>query len=130
MRPGFQFAIDEFPSNAELAALWSVTWPFPATDDFQASLRACLLHVTARHEGRLAGFVKVASDGGIHAFLLDPTVHPDFGRRGLGTELVKRAADLARLRGARYLHVDFLPHLRGFYNGCGFEPTEAGLLTL
>jgi ribosomal protein S18 acetylase RimI-like enzyme len=126
----FQFATDEFPSNNELAALWELTWPFPATQDFQISLRACLLHITARRGGQLAGFVKVASDGGMHAFLLDPTVHPEFGRRGLGTELVRRATALARERGAEYLHVDFLPHLRGFYAGCGFLPTEAGLIAL
>jgi ribosomal protein S18 acetylase RimI-like enzyme len=126
----FQFAIDEYPSNAELAALWAVTWPFPATQDFQISLRVCLLHITGRHGGQLVGFVKVASDGDLHAFLLDPTVHPDFGRQGLGTELVKNAANLARERGARYLHVDFLPHLRGFYSGCGFAPTDAGLMRL
>jgi GNAT superfamily N-acetyltransferase len=126
----FLFAADEFPSNEELAALWALTWPFPATQDFQSSLRACLLHVTARQRGKLAGFVKVASDGDMHAFLLDPTVHPDFGRQGLGMELVRRAAQLAKERGAQYLHVDFLPHLRGFYAGCGFQPTEAGLMRL
>jgi GNAT superfamily N-acetyltransferase len=126
----FQFAVDEFPSNAELTALWSLAWPYPATQDFQASLRACILHITARNDGQLAGFVKAASDGGMHAFLLDPTVHPDFGRRGLGTELVKRAAVLARQRGVEYLHVDFLPHLRRFYEGCGFQPTDAGLMRL
>lgn len=124
------FIVDEFPPNAELAALWALTWPFPATKDFQPSLRACLLHITARRGMQLAGFVKVASDGGMHGFLLDPTVHPDFSRRGLGTELVMRAADLARQRGAQYLHVDFLPHLKGFYAGCGFQPTDAGLMTL
>jgi GNAT superfamily N-acetyltransferase len=126
----FQFAADEFPSHEELSALWALTWPYPAAQDFQSSLRACLLHITARRDGRLAGFVKVASDGGIHAFLLDPTVHPDFSRQGLGTELVKRAAALARQRGAEYLHVDFQPRLKGFYAGCGFAPTDAGLMRL
>jgi ribosomal protein S18 acetylase RimI-like enzyme len=126
----FEFAVDEFPSNAELSALWGATWPFPATQDFQMSLRACLLHITARRGGQLAGFVKVASDGDMHAFLLDPTVHPEFGRRGLGTELVRLAAKLAKERGAQYLHVDFLLHLKGFYTGCGFEPTNAGLMAL
>ncbi len=126
----FQFAVDAFPSNEELTALWAVAWAFPAEQDFRKSLRACLLHVTARRGGALAGFVKAASDGGKHAFLLDPTVHPDFARRGLGTELVKRAAELARQRGAEYLHVDYLPHLKGFYAGCGFQPSEAGLMRL
>ena len=130
LEAGFRFAVDEFPSNAELAALWAVTWPFRATQDFQISLRACLLHITARSGGKLVGFVKAASDGDMHVFLLDPTVHPDFSRQGLGTELVNRAAALSKERGAQYLHVDFLPHLKGFYAGCGFEPTEAGLMRL
>ncbi len=124
------FAVDEFPSNEELSALWAASWASAAPEDFQQSLRACLLHITARRGGALAGFVKVASDGGMHAFLLDPTVHPDFGGRGLGKELVMRAANLARQRGAEYLHVDYLPHLKGFYAGCGFQPTEAGLMRL
>ena len=126
----FQFAVDEFPSNEELAALWALTWPFPATQDFQGSLRSCLLHITARRNGQLAGFVKVASDGGMHAFLLDPTVHPDFSRRGLGTELVKRAVQAAAERGAHWLHVDFEPALKPFYDACGFAPTDAGLKRL
>jgi hypothetical protein len=28
------------------------------------------------------------------------------------------------------LHVDYEPHLDGFYRGCGFRPTAAGLLRL
>jgi GNAT superfamily N-acetyltransferase len=126
----FRFATDEYPSNAELAALWEVTWPYPATQDFQVGLRTCLLHTTARLHKQLVGFVTVASDGDMHAFLLDPTVHPDFGKQGLGTKRVRLAANLAKERGAICLHVDFLPHLRGFYAGCGFQPTEAGLMKL
>ena len=33
-------------------------------------------------------------------------------------------------RGAQWLHVDFEPHLTAFYRGCGFRPTEAGLIAL
>jgi hypothetical protein len=29
-----------------------------------------------------------------------------------------------------WLHVDFEPHLEGFYRGCGFTPTPAGLIRL
>jgi GNAT superfamily N-acetyltransferase len=126
----FDFAVDEFPPNDELRELWEAAWPFPAHADYQKSLGACLLHITARQRGRLAGFVKVASDGGMHAFLLDPTVHPDFRRNRLGTELVLRATVLARERGAEYLHVDFEPHLATFYAACGFSPTLAGLIRL
>ncbi|MHC4472138.1 MAG: GNAT family N-acetyltransferase, partial [Planctomycetota bacterium] len=61
---------------------------------------------------------------------LDPTVHPDLRRTGIGTELVRRAADLARDAGVEWLHVDFVPELTPFYERCGFRPTEAGLMKL
>ena len=78
----------------------------------------------------LAVLWAAAWDGGIHAFLLDTTVHPDLRRQGIATQLVKEAARIARERGAQWLHVDFEPHLRGFYHACGFRPTEAGLIRL
>ena len=64
------------------------------------------------------------------AFLLDPMVHPDLRRAGLGSSLVRRAPELARDRGATWLHVDYEPHLAGFYERCGFRPTQAGLIRL
>lgn len=63
-------------------------------------LERSLTWVTAHTDaGELIGFVNVAWDGGVHAFLLDTTVHPDHGRRGVGTGLVRRAAEASRGRG-------------------------------
>ena len=78
----------------------------------------------------MVGFVNVAWDGGIHAFIIDTTVHPSVRRNGIGRELVRRAAEAARTEGIVWLHVDFEPHLRAFYSACGFTPTEAGLMRL
>ncbi|MFJ6105315.1 GNAT family N-acetyltransferase [Streptomyces sp. NPDC092359] len=47
--------------------------------------------MTARHSGRLVGHV--IGDGGAHAFLLDTTAHPGARRTGLGTALVRAAAE-------------------------------------
>jgi GNAT superfamily N-acetyltransferase len=129
LETNFSFAEDEFPSDDELRELWQAAWG-ASPDGFQLSLKICLCHITARHEGGLAGFVKVAGDGALHAFLLDPTVHPNFRRQGLGSELVSRAAALAAERGAQWLHVDFEPELKPFYHACGFARTEAGLMRL
>ena len=93
-------------------------------------LARSLCWVTAHEAGRLIGFVNVAWDGGMHAFLLDTAVHPDCGRRGIGTALVRQAATEATRLGAGWLHVDYEPHLEGFYRGCGFVHTGAGLLRL
>jgi ribosomal protein S18 acetylase RimI-like enzyme len=55
---------------------------------------------------------------------------PDFRRRGIATELVGMVVEASRARGAEWLHVDYELYLEGFYRGCGFRPTEAGLMRL
>jgi len=88
--------------------------------------------VTARcADGALIGFVNVAWDGGDHAFLIDTKVHPDYQRRGIGTELVRIAARRAKEAGCEWMEVDFDERLAAFYyRACGFTPTRAGLLHL
>ncbi|GGS12271.1 GNAT family N-acetyltransferase [Deinococcus sedimenti] len=94
-------------------------------------LERSLTWVTAYHAGQLVGFVNVAWDGGVHAFLLDATVHPDWQRRGIGTRLVQEAVRATRESAdVAWLHVDHEPHLNHFYAACSFTPTHAGLLPL
>ncbi|MGO7674268.1 GNAT family N-acetyltransferase [Rhizobium ruizarguesonis] len=125
-----ELRIDPFPSTAELNTLWSVTWGAPALRDFTPILSRSLAHIGAYHDNQLIGFVNVAWDGGIHAFILDTSVHPDVRRQGIATRLVREATRVARERGAEWLHVDFEPHLTALYRACGFRPAEAGLIKL
>ncbi|MGO7180469.1 GNAT family N-acetyltransferase [Rhizobium brockwellii] len=125
-----ELRIDPFPSAAELNTLWSAAWGAPAARDSTRILSRSLTHIGAYHNNQLIGFVNVAWDGGIHAFILDTSVHPDMRRQGIATRLVREATRIARERGAEWLHVDFEPHLTGFYRACGFAPTKAGLIKL
>jgi GNAT superfamily N-acetyltransferase len=119
------------PLDADaLSDLVVASWPDASPRDWRPVLRYSLAYICAYHGEWLVGFVHVAWDGGAHAFLLDPTVHPNYRRRGIGTELVRRAAEAARSRGATWLHVDYEPHLAPLYEGCGFRPTAAGLMRL
>lgn len=88
--------------------------------------------VSARTADRqLVGFVNVAWDGADHAILLDTKTRSDWQHRGVGTELVRRAARHALEAGCEWLHVDFERELASFYFGaCGFRPTDAGLIHL
>ena len=88
--------------------------------------------VCARRDRRLVGFVNVAWDGGVHAFLLDAIVALDSRREGIGRDLVAAAVAGTRETGlCEWLHVDFDDHLRRFYfDSCGFTPTDAGLIAL
>ena len=87
--------------------------------------------VCAREGGELVGFVNVAWDGVVHAFVLDTMVTAGARRHGVGTRLVEIAVERARGAGCEWLHVDFDDHLRAFYfDACGFTPTNAGLIEL
>jgi ribosomal protein S18 acetylase RimI-like enzyme len=113
-----------------LNRLFRAAWLGYSEQSFARILSHSLVYVCAFAGKELVGFVHVAWDGGTHAFLLDPTVHPDHQRRGIGGELVRRATVLARERGVEWMHVDYEPLLAGFYRRCGFRPTEAGLMRL
>ncbi|MEU8269286.1 GNAT family N-acetyltransferase [Sphaerisporangium sp. NPDC049002] len=104
----------------------------PPADDWWTQVnRHSLGWVCARQDGGLAGFVNVAWDGGVHAFLLDTLVTARHRRHGVATRLVAIATQEARAAGCEWLHVDFEDHLRGFYfDACGFEPANAGLIAL
>jgi GNAT superfamily N-acetyltransferase len=118
-------------SNDELDRLYLASWPNHRPPyDFGPELRHALVYVCAYHEDELVGFVRLAWDGAIHAFLLEPTVLPAFRRRGVGRALVEAAIAVARERGLEWVHVDFEPDLFPFYSACGFRPTPAGLRKL
>ncbi len=117
-------------SDDELNALFSASWPDHSRRNFEPILEHSLSYICAYLDQSLVGFVNVAWDGGIHAFILDTTVHPRVRRQGVGTRLVKRAAQVTADMGITWLHVDYEPSLEAFYRGCGFQPTLAGLIRL
>lgn len=126
-----EYRVNPAVANAELDRLYAASWPHHHPPyDFRPELELALAYVCAYAQGELIGFVRLAWDGGVHAFLLEPTVHPDFRRRGIGRTLVARAVAVARDRGLEWVHVDYEPHLREFYRACGFVPTDAGLIHL
>lgn len=87
--------------------------------------------VCARDGGVLVGFVNVAWGGGVHAFVLDTVVAERCRGGGVGTSLVRLAAERSRAAGCQWLHVDFEERLRAFYvDAGGFRTTAAGLIAL
>ena len=101
-------------------------------DDWKGQVqRHSLGWVCAREDGELIGFVNVAWDGGIHAFILDTLVARGARRRGVGTRMVALAAEESRAAGCEWLHADFDDELSSFYfDSCGFLPTPAGVFAL
>ena len=117
-------------SDSELNALFEASWPGHQDRAFGPILRRSLVYVAALAGERLVGFVNVAWDGGVHGFVLDTTVHPDFRRQGIGLSLLRAAARAAAEYELEWLHVDFVPEVAPLYRKAGYRNTEAGLLEL
>ncbi len=96
--------------------------------DWTRQLERSLLWIGAFDGDRLVGFVNLAWDGGVHAFMLDTAVAMTHRRRGIGTRLVREAIEAARAHGGiEWIHVDSDEVLmRDFYGPAGFTPTHAG----
>ncbi len=127
---GVSIRQDPSLDNRVLNSLFAAAWPEHVERDFVPILRRSLVYLGAYHDEELIGFVNLAWDGGRHAFVLDPTVHPHFQRRGIGMGLLREAARAAAARGMEWLHVDFMPELEPFYQAAGFRPTAAGIMRL
>ncbi|MBX3082847.1 MAG: GNAT family N-acetyltransferase [Anaerolineae bacterium] len=130
MSPVTTYHVNPSLTNDDLNDLFRVAWPDHTDRDFTPILQHSLVYIGACQDSRLVGFVNVVWDGGIHAFLLDTTVHPQHQRQGVGAALVQHAITESRARRIHWLHVDYEPHLEHFYRSCGFQPTLAGLLRL
>lgn len=119
--------------NAEVNALHAECFEHRIlVDDWWSQVnRFSLGWVCSRRLEKLVGFVNIAWDGGVHAFVLDTMVSPDLQRQGIAKALIGEAVKRAKDTGCEWLHVDFDPHLRRFYfEACGFRPTDAGLIAL
>ncbi len=117
-------------TNDEMNQLFADAWGNDEPTDVRPVLERSLAYVCAYHAARLIGFVNVAWDGGVHAFVLDTTVHTEFQRRGIGRRLIEKAVEAPSERDVEWLHVDYEPHLQDFYDKCGFKNTRAGLIKL
>lgn len=62
--------LNRFPSNEELNSLWAEASGDTNERDFGNALERSRAHVGAYDGQRLVGFVNVASDGDLHAFIL------------------------------------------------------------
>lgn len=122
--------------NQEVAALHAeafATRSHPAEERDWTTLvwRHSLGWVTAREDDDLIGFVNIAWDGFVHAWLQDTMVAARARSRGVGAQLVAVARGGAQAAGCEWLHVDFPDDLVDFYvRACGFTPTNGGLIAL
>jgi ribosomal protein S18 acetylase RimI-like enzyme len=94
-----------------------------------SKLKKCLFtYITARIKGKLVGYMNVLSDGSEDAYLQDLMVHPKYQKRGIGSELLKRAIKYLQQNRVRAIQVIFDPEAEDFYKRFGFNIVKAGII--
>ena len=71
-------------TDGELNDLFVAAWTNHKERQFRSILERRLACIAAYDGWGFVGVVNVAWDGGIHGFLLDTTVHPDYQGHGIG----------------------------------------------
>ena len=114
----------------QLQLLFVAAWGAGPKPHYDRVLSRSFTWITATDDVELVGFVNVAWDGGVYFFMLDTSVHPAHQRRGIGSELVRRAIAACEGHG-EWMHVDsdddLMQHL---YLANGFQRTNAGTARL
>ena len=77
--------------------------------------------VSAHDAEKLVGYARAISDGAFNAYVSTVAVLPEYQRRGIGRELIRRLLD-GRDHVQFVLHADPRAHL--FYLHCGFQPAS------
>lgn len=136
MTPGYQIAhptdldldLDLFPEIERAASALFPEGRIPDPDDVmpRGELERAAsegLLITAACDGQVVGFAMAREDGDV-LYLAVMAVHPDHGRRGIGTGLTKAVIDASvarRLRGVTLTTFRDLPWNAPFYAKLGFE---------
>jgi N-acetylglutamate synthase-like GNAT family acetyltransferase len=65
---------------------------------------------------------KIIGTGNVlHEQIQSLFVHPEYQRRGYGTELIRRLEDQARMEGVGTLRLSALTHSKQFFEGLGYQ---------
>lgn len=91
-----------------------------SSSETEAMLNASAFHVQAISDGKLVGFARVCGDPYV-VQVLDIITHPDYRRRGIATECMRRV--VSHLVQANYVSVTLNDDsgIAGFYEQFGFE---------
>ncbi len=103
----------------------SVGWSAPAIEQIQTVLKHTTKSYVVRNKGQIVGMINLQGDFGMHWFMIDFIVHPDYQRKMIGTVLYYFAEEYIRstLRDGWKVDVSLFSSPIGerFYTSLGFQ---------
>jgi len=114
----------EIPHAQSFKHLYDTTNWGPVERDtgyYAAALRGSWASVAAYDDDRLVAFARAISDGKLHAFITEMIVHPEYQRRRLGEQLLKRLVDRCHASGVTDIQLFCAQGKADFYLKNGFS---------
>jgi len=120
----------EAPAAHSFKDLYDTTNWGPTERDvgfYADALRGSWASVAAYDGDRLVAFARTISDGKLHAFITEMIVDPDYQRRQLGEQLLKRLVDRCHASGIHDIQLFCAKGKADFYlkNGFSKRPDDA-----
>ena len=111
---------NEAVSVKELADLReSIGWN-RMENEYKNPLLTSYYHIAVYEKEVLIGYIDCVSNGVTDAYIQDLMVHPDYQRRGIGTELMTIMINYLKQKHIYMISVVFEENLKPFYEKFGF----------
>lgn len=94
----------------------------------QKAIKNSLYVLTARHENKLVGLLRIVGDGNTIAYIQDILVLKSYKRNKIGTQLIKEALEKFKNIRQKVLLTEDNSETRSFYESLGFESCDKGNL--
>ena len=121
---------NQIPNAEELYRLydfdgWNDFLKLPKEDLHRAMIQSWLI-ISAYDEDRLIGPGRVISDGVINGYICGLIVHPDYRRKGIGTEIMRKLVEECQKAN---IHIELFSehHNASYYEKVGFKEFAIGL---
>lgn len=97
------------------------------SDELERAISKSYFTVSAYNGEFLVGFGRIVSDGIIHAMIYEMIIHPDYQRRGIGTEILNRLIQKCKEDKIRDIQLFCARGKKEFYKKHGFvsRPEDA-----
>lgn len=90
-------------------------------NELAASIKNSWFSCSLYDDKKLIGFGRIICDGVFHALIVDFIIHPDYQRKGYGSQILERLMDKCKTEKIKSIQLFAAKDKYGFYEKHGFE---------
>lgn len=121
---------ESLDSNELNELLATNNWDIKPIEKLDKCIKTSWGNVCARNEdGKLIGYVRILSDGIRHAYICSLIIHPNYRKKGIGTDIMKELLNMLK-EDNLYPTLVAGPGKKEYYEKFGFEVESNGLTAM